>query len=393
VATREVETTLPDRVAGDTTPPPAPTVIEARAFVRTSPLARVVERGSAVLRRADAACVYLELGNVELGTSLQLLNLSARPDARWDDGQPPIALEVTGRDPRQRHAALFVDEEACGRLDLRAGDVLQLRAVDRAGNASPAVTAQIVPAAWARQQLRDRQGQRWVEMRGDTLRALDGEAQRRDLPVAAVADARPPVLLPGRLRLVPCGRFSDDDRALARALLDASDRIAGAVGSTAWTAATLRRIANSSELPGAARSAAAALAMDPARLARFDGAWQQAPGEPSGVLGRLDLQAVLASHRGVRLQGEGAAEPRSTIEVQNQRSGRVWLIRVPDDRCLDYELDEVLDGDPLLLRPRDAQGQAGEAVELVHDASRPDGCASPEASALGRPLSGVLGDD
>lgn len=393
MAEQDPEITQPPHVEGDITPPPAPEVIEARAFVRTSPAARVVQSGSAILHRADAASMYLELGNVELGTRVQLLNLSARPDARWDDGQDLIELDVTGRDPRQRRAALYVDEATCHALDLRAGDVLLLRAADRAGNTSADVTVQVVPASWARHTLRDRQGQRWVDMRGDTLEALDGESQRRRLAVGAVVDGRAPTLLAKHLRLEPSCRFSDEDRALARTLLQSFVVITEVLAAQTLTATDLPCLARSEHLDSATRAALSALLEDPQRLARFDGAWQQDPIEPSGVLGRLDLEAVARSCASVRLVGEGAIEPRSTIEVQNQRSGRVWLIRVGDDRRVDYELAEVHEGDPLLLVPHDDQGEVGAPVELVFDSSRPDGRADSGVPALTHPIRGVLGDD
>lgn len=141
----------------DTTAPPTPQVRILWAFDRAKDDAQVVANSPpATSLRPVRDPAYIELANVQVGTKIQILNLSQNPAAQWNDDTSVVELQLTGRDVRKRQASLYLTHEQMEKLDLKAGDVSQLRAVDQAGNASGVVTAELEPNDWARRELRER---------------------------------------------------------------------------------------------------------------------------------------------------------------------------------------------------------------------------------------------
>lgn len=184
----------------DVTPPATPKILRSMAFDRAAADASISTRSSNASGRSSGTRdpLYIELGNVELGTRIELINLSANPAANFDKNNT-ITLELTGRDVTNRVGAVYVTQEQMEKLGLQPGDMYMLRAVDRAGNASEAVQGELQPNEWTTGEVIE--GGRLTGIRGRSLSALDGEGVRKNLVAKAVNDTRPPLLLEDRVTL------------------------------------------------------------------------------------------------------------------------------------------------------------------------------------------------
>lgn len=193
------------RRANDTTPPPRPTVIRAMAFdhlPKNSSIRWEGGGGSAnvpVMRPTDPA--YIELGNVEQGTYLQVLNLSKNPDAQWSNPEDLQTLRFSGRELPTRQGSVYLSPEKLKQLDIQAGDQLVIRAVDRNGNVSESTNLHLEPNGYAQSGygLYDPSGRRVGG--GAQISGLDGDGKRREFLALAVNDSRVPVLKLNRFQL------------------------------------------------------------------------------------------------------------------------------------------------------------------------------------------------
>jgi hypothetical protein len=176
----------------DKTAPPTPGIVRSMAFDKAKDGSTVHTRdrsGGRAPGTRDPA--YIELNNVEIGTHIELINLSANPGAEFDD-KDTIKLELTGRDPKSRTASIYLKQTQLDKLGLKPGDMYQLRAVDNAGNTSAPVSAELQGNEWANGRVLENntwQGQ------GAQINALDGESQRKSIVAKAVNDTRPPMVL------------------------------------------------------------------------------------------------------------------------------------------------------------------------------------------------------
>jgi hypothetical protein len=204
----------------DTTAPPQPQIVSSQAFVRGSDEASVIRNPPTVprpTRGRDPA--YIELNNVEVGTKIQLINLSGKPDADWGNKDDIVELTLTGRDVNNRQASIYLNDKQMKKMGLQPGDMYQLRAVDDAGNASQPVTAELEPDDWANSRIRDRGANDQFEItRGAQINALDGEAARENLIIKAVNDERPPMAIEDNMSLVLDDRFTPEQAQAAQLL-------------------------------------------------------------------------------------------------------------------------------------------------------------------------------
>lgn len=176
----------------DTTAPAKPEIVTSMAFDRAKEGSSIGHRGgNSGFSAGTRDPVYIELGNVELGTQIEIINLSANPHAAFDK-ESTIKLELTGRDPAQRRGSVYLNNDQMTKLGLKPGDMYALRAVDRAGNASEPVTGELRPNEWANGDVIE--DGNWAMVRGMQLSALDGEGERKMLVAKAVNDARPPMV-------------------------------------------------------------------------------------------------------------------------------------------------------------------------------------------------------
>jgi len=185
----------------DKTPPPTPQVRQAIAFEHAADGARLVTTtggGNSAGRRDPA---YFELGNVEAGTTIEMVNLSADPEASFEKNK--VALTVTGRDIKGQRAGIYLTKEQMDGINLKPGDMVQLRAVDPSGNPSESVTTELLANEWAngRNRVQERVDNSWVTSRGGSVNFLDGENQTKAKLLKSVQDNRPPLFKEASLRL------------------------------------------------------------------------------------------------------------------------------------------------------------------------------------------------
>ncbi len=114
----------------DTTRPATLTVNLARFGVFRAPVHR------AGTRAVDP--LILDLSSVEPGCRLQLLNLSANPNATWSDHGQELP-STRAQHLEGGRCQLIYGDPLMARLGLAPGDIFLLRQVDGAGNASDAV--------------------------------------------------------------------------------------------------------------------------------------------------------------------------------------------------------------------------------------------------------------
>jgi hypothetical protein len=178
----------------DKTPPPAPQISQSIAFDKAASNATVdwgSDGGPSAGRRDPA---YIELTNVEIGTTFEVINLSANPHADFDK-KNTVSLKPTGRDVANRTASVYLKQSQMEKLGLKPGDMYLLRAVDANGNASAPVLGELEPNDWGNMRVVENIRGRTSFSRGTRLNALDGEGARKDVIAKAVNDARPPVIL------------------------------------------------------------------------------------------------------------------------------------------------------------------------------------------------------
>jgi len=161
----------------DETAPPQPQVVTSMAFDKAKDGARMQSnRGTGGRSAGRRDPVYIELKNVEIGTKIQLINLSANPAAKFDKDSI-IELEFTGRDAQARTGAIYLNSAQMQKLGLKPGDMYQLRAVDNAGNTSKATAGELQANEWAARGMQVVEDGNWAG-EGNSISALDGEGER-----------------------------------------------------------------------------------------------------------------------------------------------------------------------------------------------------------------------
>lgn len=380
----------PTMTRNDVSMPPTPSVSVSIAFDRAAPNAAFYSGSSSNPRPATRDPAYIELGNVEMGTTIQMLNMSKAPDAQWGDKNSVVELKLTGRDVVNRQAGIYLTADQMEQLDLKPGDMLQLRAMDEEGNASAPVTTELEPDDYRNGLVRENVNNTNVDTAGAQFSMIDGENTRKNVVAKAVNDTRPPMMLEDRLTLIADERFNDTEKNLGAALFNNWNAVKTTLGKDGCTREDLKVIMDKADLPQLLRDAAKALYSDKELFTKFECAYHNDLTKADGVLGTPDLEVIRNFMRTVSLVADMAIEPRATVWVQNQRSGETFQCQVGDDRKLKLKVGDVKDGDPLLIRPTDNEGQVGKMVELVFSGRFKDGKAPKLQGGLNVRLPGVI---
>ena len=168
--------------AADTTAPPQLTV-------RFAAYADVVAS-----TRVDP--FFLHLSNVEPGTRLEFLNLSENPAAEWGCHAIQLPVDTANQPNGLVHGTMNMafGEEECTKLGVQPGDVLLLRQVDAAGNASATTL------------VRMNLGSRYnLDTRGaDQYIAVGTPLGPNYLTVSDRPDARAPTAVPCNMSITSC---------------------------------------------------------------------------------------------------------------------------------------------------------------------------------------------
>lgn len=367
----------------DVTPPPRPEITRSIAFDRGSPEARIVNSNAQASRpRAVRDPVYIELGNVEAGTTIEMINLSAKPDAAFDC-ESTLKLPLTGRDIKERQAAVYLNENQLNELGLKAGDMYKLRVVDKHGLASEAVVGELEPDDWANQRVQDVVDNARVTTRGSRITALDGEAVRKNFIAKAINDTRPPMMLDAKLALDTIV-LSDSDKKTLGTLAGAAAELKEKLGTNTLSESRLKQLVENTEISDDVRAAGKKLLRDKKLFANVNRLT-----DGNNVLTPAEMNQMTKHNRTVFLMADTAVEPRTNVEVFNTRTGETFETFVDDDQKLNVRLNNVENGDTLLVTPRDNEGVEGKAVELHYSDCAKDGRAQTH-NILGARLSGVI---
>lgn len=175
----------------DETPPPAPTIRQAMAGAKLfGPDAQFQPYSVPAVLPATRDPAYLEIGNWEPGTKIQILNKSNSPTASFADASEVVTLEPTGRDIDSRIASVWLTQKQMDKINLDAGDSLWVRVIDEDGNPSEAVKTRLMGNGYGQPgQVVD--GDQWRAASRVTL--LDGEASwKQNMVLRHIADAKAP---------------------------------------------------------------------------------------------------------------------------------------------------------------------------------------------------------
>jgi hypothetical protein len=133
---------------------------------------------------------YLELGNWEPGTKIQIINKTNDPTASFDNAGDVVTLDPTGRDIDQRIASVWLTQKQMDKINLDSGDSIWIRLVDDDGNASPAVKTRLQGSNYGQQ---GRVQENNTLLPASRLRLLDGEAQwKNNMVLKHIADSKAP---------------------------------------------------------------------------------------------------------------------------------------------------------------------------------------------------------
>lgn len=134
---------------------------------------------------------YIEIGNWEPGTTFQVINLGANPEASFDNPKDIIALSPTGRDVDARIASIWIDDKEMEKHGLKSGHPYRIRAIDPDGMVSENVLSRLegtrYQAGTAGQIYED---QAWKP--GSRISLLDGENLRDGFLLKHIADTSAP---------------------------------------------------------------------------------------------------------------------------------------------------------------------------------------------------------
>jgi hypothetical protein len=382
-------------VKDDKTPPPTPQVQVSIAFERGARDATFQLNSPPPTRtftspRIDPA--YIQFGNVEAGTRIQMLNLSAKPDASWDNPEDVVELPLTGGDVQNRQAAAYLPHEAMEKLNISAGHMLQFRAIDEQNNVSQVATAEVAPNNWANGRVREKQGDAFVETQGAQISVLDGGPDGKFVPILAktVVDTSAPIAVKDRFAIKVDDRFTPQEAQLGQTLYGSWNTfVAYSGGKQNLTRDDFAKLATDTRLPDNTKAALRDLCDKPGLFDRVDTAYQ--PGTAKdGLVGMYDLSALANFRRSVTLSADAGVEPRAQVSVQNQRTGATQTGTVGDNRQVAVRIDDVQDGDPLVITVTDHDGVRGKPFMVSFDDEASNGIAPPPRMPV---LPGVIEQD
>lgn len=370
----------------DVTLPPVPRIETSIAFDHSTARARLVNDTPVGGGRAVPDPVYIELSNVEGGTTFELCNLSRNPEASFNDPTCVVQLDPTGRDLANRRASIYLTADQMQKLDLQPGDIYLLRAKDKDGNVSSHVRGELEPDDWANAHVGDTENDAWVIRRGARFIMLDGESDRKNIIARIVNDGRAPVVLEKNLR-IETRAFCADEVKLASDYKAVAPELKQILGREHVSRGEIDALAGDARFSPAAQCVLERLAKDKDLFDKIDdAAWGNGR---DGIVGIPDVDAIVAAPIRVFLQLPKVMEPGATMAVQNQRTGERFSGTINEDGQLTIPLNNMAAGDPLILSPIDHEGHAGKEMRLTYAPSCADGKA-PVISALQGRLGGVI---
>lgn len=394
-ATQDVPGTRPTKPGNDVTNPPAPQVLRAWAFELAADGSQLVPPPPAGQPGRDP--LVIELGNVEVGTRVEVVSLSDNPAAEFDAGcrGEIFELPLTGYDVANRRATIALNADQMKDKGIVAGERLLLRQVDKDGNASAAVHVHLDPSGWANQRINEPvQGGGFQQVNG---RQIDVNVGIVNLPGdpnpgrlervlgKSTRDSSAPALLAANVTVTTTTMTKKEHDLLKDYVKAIGTLLGSAVYDTTYISRTLASNPaweqNPSYKPHV--DVLKALVADPAWFARLSSVVAAAQGSTSSGNSidwngaqNLAGRAEPPSFSTVKL--DRALEPGTQVRLQNSRTGEVVTgSQASDARGVTLSLQDARNGDPLIMTYTDAAGNAGAPYAFRLD----DTCAGGKAKS------------
>lgn len=380
----------------DVTTPPAPQVLRAWAFELAADGSQLAPPPPPAGQPGRDPLV-IELGNIEVGTRVEVISLSDNPAAEFDAGCKGeiFELPLTGYDVANRRATIALNDDQMKEKGIVAGERLLLRQVDKDGNASAAVHVHLDPGGWANQRINEPvQGGGSQQVNGRQIDVTTGLVNLPGDPNPgrlervlgkSTRDTSAPTLLASNVTVTATAMTPKEHQLIKDYVKAMSTLIGSSPVDLSYIARTLANNAaweqNAAHKPHV--DVLKALVADPAQFARlstFAGLARHTTSAPQTIdwAGANDLagRAQPPSFASVKL--DRALEPGTQVRLQNSRTGEVVTAsQAAGDRGVTLPLQDGKNGDPLILTYSDAAGNAGAPYAFRLD----DSCAGGKAKS------------
>jgi len=380
-----------DKKAGDVTSPATPQLVRAWAF-------ELAADGSTLAPpppppgQPGRDPLVIELAQIEIGTRIELISLSDNPAAEFCkkcEGEI-FELPLTGYDVQNRRATIALNEDQMKAKGIAPGERFMLRQVDKDGNASEAIHVHLDPNGWANQNISEPvQGGGTQNVRGrqidiavgmHNLQGNPNPGQMERVLGKAATDASAPKLLEANIKVETTKVSKSDHEALQKYYA----AITTLIGGQDWDAASIKTYLTNN--PSWAQNTSykphydvlQALSADATQFDKLVKLTNAIAGGTStthlSFAGAQKVASTSTAPSFASLTFDKALEPGVTATVQNSRTGEVVAGAVGDNaRSLRLNLNDVKDGDPLIITYVDRHGNAGAPYGFRFDEAAKDG--------------------
>jgi hypothetical protein len=382
-----------DKKPGDSTSPPTPQLHRAWAF-------ELAADGSTLSPPPPPAGqpgrdpLVIELGQIEVGTRIELISLSDNPAAEFCEkckGEI-FELPLTGYDVGNRRATIALNEDQMKEKGIAPGERFLLRQVDKDGNASEAIHVHLDPNGWANQTINEPvQGGGTQQVRGRHIDVAVGLHNLQGNPSPgtmervlgkSTRDTIAPKMIESNVS-VTAEKMTKKEHETLKGYVQAMSTL---IGNGNYTAAQISQQLthnaaweqNPSYKPH--YDLLKNLVADTAMYNRLTSLVSINNGQDPKANTFIEWNGAHAiaqladapSFATVRL--EKAVEPGVTVSVQNSRTGEAVSFTQGDQaRVMQLLLKDVKTGDPLIMTFADRAGNAGAPYAFRFDESAKDG--------------------
>jgi len=381
-----------DRKVGDVTSPPTPSLARAWAF-------ELAADGSVLAPPPPPAGqpgrdpLVIELGNIEVGTRIELLSLSDNPKAEFDAKHKDeiFELPLTGYDVAGRKATIALNEDQMKEKGIGAGERFMLRQVDKDGNASEAIHVHLDPQGWANQAINEPvQGGGTQRVNGRQIDIAVGvmglagapdQGKMERVLGKATTDTTAPKLVETNVTAGFVGvKLTPKELERGREITAALTQLIG-VGTYKTTDIQNHLTANKSWETNPSYAASYKVLTDAVSPAGKD-VWDRlASGTATGTdsVAFAKFQQATWTGQEALIKFDKALEPGTTVNVQNSRTGeKLAVTMAATARTAEFRFQAIADGDPLVITYTDAAGNAGKPYGFRFDSTAPDGKAAKQ---------------
>jgi hypothetical protein len=367
-----------DKKPSDVTSPATPELRRAWAFELAADGSNLVPPPPAGRPGKDP--LVIELGEIEVGTRIELISLSDNPAAEFTDtckGEI-FELPLSGYNVQQRVGTIALNEDQMKEKGIAPGERFMLRQVDKDGNASEAIHVHLDPNGWANQNIQEPvQGGGTQNVRGANIDIAVGVHGLQGNPNPgtterilgkATTDTTAPKLLESNVSVKTDTMTKKEFEALKAFIPAMTTLIGGANYEFSHIEQTLKsKAAGWISIPQYKPHVEflQALVKDPALFRRLSDFTNTRAGNGPGQ-GYVEFNMANQLAQGAEppsmttVNFDKALEPGVRVTVQNSRTGESLRgTQATNGRALSLVLNDVKNGDPLIVTYTDAHGNAG----------------------------------